>query len=361
MLATQRLKKYALLLVQNKVKDCGNDFFFCDEQKKGTSRLLASARKYAIGGSVARAALAFTKGVNNGPLEAAVGLAMAEKGAHTGAITKSLTTLQTVVLQQKGTRQRLEDLCKALVRACVQPETDLMNAAMEEAIGEQGVSCGQLPARLAELPNLGEGSIKTALDAELRWSAPADLLEVALVGEKLQEVMLTSLLWAEEESFLDMLLKYSSSPNFKQAVMSWLFFFPHVLGKDSIRSKLKLFCPEALKPALAKHTKSESFLPSSRSFSAITPAKVPLERLLLSFPAAEWAKQMCLADAEMFAKIQPCELLNGVWTKPKLRYICSNLMAFINHSNAVSLFVSSSILLQERQPDRARAYSQVFF
>jgi hypothetical protein len=334
-------------------------FNFVLSSRKGTSRLLASARNCAIGGSVARAALAFTKGLNNGSLEAVVGLALAEKGAHSATISKAYVTLQTGVLQQKVTGQRLQDLCKGLVRACVQLETDLMNAAMDEAIEERGVTGGPPPARLSQLPSLKkESSSKLVTAAELRWSSPADLLGVALGGERLRDVMLTSSLWADDELFLEMLLGFSSSAHFKEAVTCWVSFYPHVLAKDTIRSKLQRCCPDILKSQSAK---LESISFSSVTSSLLVPAKVPLERLLLSFPAVEWARQMCLADAELFLKIEPLELLNQIWTKPKLRHLCSNLKAFINHSNAVSFFVSSSILLQQRQQDRARAFSQVCF
>lgn len=70
----------------------------------------------------------------------------------------------------------------------------------------------------------------------------------------------------------------------------------------------------------------------------------------------EIARQLTIIEFELFANIQPTELLNQAWNKPKLKHRASNVLAMINRSNEVSGWVAAMILKQEKLRTRARMW-----
>eukprot|EP00002_Diphylleia_rotans_P008724 TRINITY_DN1872_c0_g1_i1.p1 TRINITY_DN1872_c0_g1~~TRINITY_DN1872_c0_g1_i1.p1 ORF type:complete len:728 (-),score=130.63 TRINITY_DN1872_c0_g1_i1:227-2410(-) len=68
----------------------------------------------------------------------------------------------------------------------------------------------------------------------------------------------------------------------------------------------------------------------------------------------EIARQLTLVDFALFAAIQPSELLNQAWTKPKLKHRCPNLLRLIQRFNDLSAWVASSILQESKVKARCR-------
>ena len=74
---------------------------------------------------------------------------------------------------------------------------------------------------------------------------------------------------------------------------------------------------------------------------------------LLSISHVELARQITVCDWMIFKKIQPRELLNQSWSKPKLKYRSPNVLAMIRRFNVISNWVTSSILSRDCVRDRA--------
>jgi len=73
---------------------------------------------------------------------------------------------------------------------------------------------------------------------------------------------------------------------------------------------------------------------------------------------AEIARQLTLIEFDFFSVIQPSELLNQAWNKPKLRHRASNVLSMINRTNEVSGWVSTMILQEERLRQRAKMWTK---
>jgi hypothetical protein len=75
---------------------------------------------------------------------------------------------------------------------------------------------------------------------------------------------------------------------------------------------------------------------------------------LFVFSEEEIARQLTLVDFDIYRAIQPAELLNQAWNKPKYRHRAKNVLQTIARSNAMTLWVSSVILWQSTLKSRVR-------
>ena len=90
-------------------------------------------------------------------------------------------------------------------------------------------------------------------------------------------------------------------------------------------------------------------------FSASAPASyIPPKSSLLSFHPIEVARQLCLMEFEVYAKIKPMECVNQAWTKPNKEVNASNIYQIIRNSNKVPMMVGTIILSGEDAQMRAK-------
>eukprot|EP00005_Dracoamoeba_jomungandri_P000702 CAMPEP_0174257274 /NCGR_PEP_ID=MMETSP0439-20130205/6438_1 /TAXON_ID=0 /ORGANISM="Stereomyxa ramosa, Strain Chinc5" /LENGTH=993 /DNA_ID=CAMNT_0015340291 /DNA_START=75 /DNA_END=3056 /DNA_ORIENTATION=+ len=79
-----------------------------------------------------------------------------------------------------------------------------------------------------------------------------------------------------------------------------------------------------------------------------------LSEIFLLAKDQDIAEQLTLVESNLYCAIEPQELLNQSWNSPKLQYRAPNVIAMINRANAVSFWVASMILLQEKPRDRKK-------
>eukprot|EP00002_Diphylleia_rotans_P038559 TRINITY_DN8793_c0_g4_i1.p1 TRINITY_DN8793_c0_g4~~TRINITY_DN8793_c0_g4_i1.p1 ORF type:complete len:1087 (+),score=223.15 TRINITY_DN8793_c0_g4_i1:44-3304(+) len=96
----------------------------------------------------------------------------------------------------------------------------------------------------------------------------------------------------------------------------------------------------------------------------IVEEQMPAEGLLHSqvfsvYPVSLIAQLMTEVDFRLFAAIQPSELLNQSWNKPKLRYRAPNVLAFIARFNQISAWVASIILWEENIRKRKKKMTKI--
>jgi len=63
---------------------------------------------------------------------------------------------------------------------------------------------------------------------------------------------------------------------------------------------------------------------------------------------------MAVIEFDIFNKVKPPELMNSAWTKPALQHRSPHVIQLISRFNAVSYWVASSILWQEKLQDRVK-------
>jgi len=69
---------------------------------------------------------------------------------------------------------------------------------------------------------------------------------------------------------------------------------------------------------------------------------------------SEIARQLTLIEFKNFKQIEPSELLNQAWNKPKLQYKSPNVMALINRSNRIAFWVATMIVIHRKLSDRVK-------
>jgi len=76
--------------------------------------------------------------------------------------------------------------------------------------------------------------------------------------------------------------------------------------------------------------------------------------LFMALNESEIARQFTLIDFGLFQKIQPSELFNQSWSKPKLQHRAPHILAMISRANHLSFWVSSFILWAHNLKERTR-------
>jgi len=120
---------------------------------------------------------------------------------------------------------------------------------------------------------------------------------------------------------------------------------------------------ETLRNTLAKKEKEELGASSERihTFKELPPEpKIMLKTLFapdlswVDIDEEEIARQLTLIEFGIFQAIQPSELLNQAWSRPRLRHRSPNVLKMIHRFNDFSLFVASSIVKQDKVKNRAK-------
>eukprot|EP00002_Diphylleia_rotans_P026747 TRINITY_DN534_c1_g3_i2.p1 TRINITY_DN534_c1_g3~~TRINITY_DN534_c1_g3_i2.p1 ORF type:complete len:1016 (-),score=233.74 TRINITY_DN534_c1_g3_i2:791-3838(-) len=77
----------------------------------------------------------------------------------------------------------------------------------------------------------------------------------------------------------------------------------------------------------------------------------PVDIIMRTSPD-ELAKHLCLIDFKVFKMIQPVELLNQAWSKPKYQHLARNVLLMAERFNILSHFVATSIVETRKLKDR---------
>jgi hypothetical protein len=323
-------------------------------QGEGAERLLHLAKLTAVAGCVARTGLRFVRSKGEayaGALDAAVSLALTGRGSEEAAIQKSLAALR---------QERDESSLRDLVLKCSRGSRDTSTRAMEEANEEEdSLNAPAWDEKAKTGSKLGPCKVPAkSKDGRISWSGSADLVD-AMLGERelWREAVLTSPAWAHDEEVVDLLLARQDSASFREVLLDWVVFHPHVVENPAVRERLAKIPGDIVAEAqLRRPNAAKPVLVALRG--GVVPSKVSVDRLLLSYPPKELARQLCLIDSGLFRKIGAREFLNSAWSKREHKHLAANLLEFIRHVNCVVEFLVSSILLQEKKHDRARALAQ---
>eukprot|EP01124_Arcella_intermedia_P014717 TRINITY_DN21287_c0_g1_i2.p1 TRINITY_DN21287_c0_g1~~TRINITY_DN21287_c0_g1_i2.p1 ORF type:complete len:1183 (+),score=287.60 TRINITY_DN21287_c0_g1_i2:29-3577(+) len=100
-----------------------------------------------------------------------------------------------------------------------------------------------------------------------------------------------------------------------------------------------------------------------RNWGTWPPSKIPIfgeldpSEIILLYEPELIAHQLSLIEFEIYVKIRPMELINQAWNSKKLQTQARNVVDLIKRVNAVSFWVSTSIVLQNKVNKRARLLS----
>lgn len=91
--------------------------------------------------------------------------------------------------------------------------------------------------------------------------------------------------------------------------------------------------------------------------------RVPKEKTLGSLSMddvdpLEMARQLTIVEFEIFSRIRPVEFFGQAWSRPKMQYLCPNLMNIISHFNYISCAVASVIVKEPKVRHRAKIYEK---
>jgi len=121
------------------------------------------------------------------------------------------------------------------------------------------------------------------------------------------------------------------------------------------------FLAKDLNDCLALNTSSEQYKYQQNCGRGYNPLDIPKENEALPFSKQlpffnpqEAARQMTLADAELFRMIRLPELGCSKWTKPDGEKSAKNVHRLIQHGNRVSIWVASGILSEEDSKRRKK-------
>lgn len=78
--------------------------------------------------------------------------------------------------------------------------------------------------------------------------------------------------------------------------------------------------------------------------------------MIWSFSTMEIARQLTLIDHKLFLKIPVHELYDKAWSEPRSSHVADNLRSFIDHFNALSTWVTSSVLDAQTSRDGVAIY-----
>jgi len=129
---------------------------------------------------------------------------------------------------------------------------------------------------------------------------------------------------------------------------------------DSTLSRENVNLAKTLRNAISKQTDGAPKLQTNPS--PMPEPKVPKTVFSHSLSVAEIddeevARQMTLVDYELFAAIQPIELLNCAWDKPNLKHRSPNVLALLERQAKVSAWVSRLLVEPAKIADRVKMFN----
>lgn len=87
------------------------------------------------------------------------------------------------------------------------------------------------------------------------------------------------------------------------------------------------------------------------------PPIVPKGPHFLDFNASEIARQLCIIEFEIYAKIRPTECVNQAWTKKDKEILAPNITQMVQQSNKLPMTIASIILSEQLPTARAKMIS----
>jgi hypothetical protein len=113
------------------------------------------------------------------------------------------------------------------------------------------------------------------------------------------------------------------------------------------------------------HKKDDARLAKLKSFLSVPPTDLQIPsgyvnpgELFMMYDPQDIAEQMTIIDFSWFADIEPRELLNQCWSKPKLQYRASNVLGLINRVNILSYWIPSMILWPDKLVQRVKVFEK---
>jgi hypothetical protein len=147
--------------------------------------------------------------------------------------------------------------------------------------------------------------------------------------------------------------------DFSDALITRLHAFIGVMDRDG-NGKLAA----QLRTSLKRQLDGRARLADGLQFSAPPPEpRVPRNIFspglaLADVDEEEVARQLTVQEWKLFTKIKPVELQSQAWSKPKLKHRAPNVLAMIGHFNALSNWVSLTIVSCERLRERAKVMAR---
>eukprot|EP00300_Choanocystis_sp_HF-7_P013996 c18531_g1_i3.p1 GENE.c18531_g1_i3~~c18531_g1_i3.p1 ORF type:complete len:575 (+),score=26.95 c18531_g1_i3:260-1726(+) len=160
----------------------------------------------------------------------------------------------------------------------------------------------------------------------------------------------------------------SSYSDFDDTVLKHLTEFIEKHLVEDGHSNLSKTLSRALTQAKEAHEKKKKEI-ADMSASAGTPsANIPKAMktmggtpgdIILQTDADEIARQMTIADFQIYCAVKPVELLNLAWSKAKYKHLAPNVLQMIERFNHVGSWVVSNILWQESLKARTAMYTKL--
>lgn len=97
--------------------------------------------------------------------------------------------------------------------------------------------------------------------------------------------------------------------------------------------------------------------PTSRIGNIASPQEAP--KALIDYDELEIARQLTILEYETYHAIEPTELLNQAWCKPKLMHRSPNILKMIARFNGISSWVTGVIIEPEEIKQRVKVFKKV--
>ncbi|KAJ3452351.1 ras guanine nucleotide exchange factor i-related [Anaeramoeba flamelloides] len=127
--------------------------------------------------------------------------------------------------------------------------------------------------------------------------------------------------------------------------------------KDNLNKSVDTKLMEILKKSIKNQIKGDK----KEKWNNQTPPEQKVPRnifckslTLFDIDEEEIARQISIIDFEIFSKIKPAELLNCAWSKDKLKHRAKNVLKMTDRFNAMSEWVATLIIQQERVRQRVK-------
>eukprot|EP01117_Protostelium_nocturnum_P006812 TRINITY_DN2448_c0_g1_i4.p1 TRINITY_DN2448_c0_g1~~TRINITY_DN2448_c0_g1_i4.p1 ORF type:complete len:811 (-),score=286.08 TRINITY_DN2448_c0_g1_i4:79-2511(-) len=104
--------------------------------------------------------------------------------------------------------------------------------------------------------------------------------------------------------------------------------------------------------------------PRENRFRFLDPPPEPLigkvpEDDIFKIEPLEIARQLTLSTWTHWSEIQPIELFNQAWSKPRLQHLAPNVLAMIESFNSFSVWVSTAIVSEKKIKNRAKVFGHL--
>jgi hypothetical protein len=131
------------------------------------------------------------------------------------------------------------------------------------------------------------------------------------------------------------------------------YFAEATLAGDKLESLAARICQEIQKLKDIKNLFAVRVIPTKSPIYELK--TLSPESIIFCAAASDVADQLTLIDLEIFSRIEIIELIGQKWVKESSQVLARNVVLLITRVNRIAYWVGTTILLQEKLADRAKA------